>query len=929
MSDVEVKFGAEAGGFISEVKRLSDVFTTEFKKSFQEALRANDGIQKELGQTERAMREVETSAKGMSGTFSSLRGALAGAAIGVGIAQIATNVVKTSAEFERLRSVLATLEGESASQARFAELKKFAAETPFDLQQVVTAFSKLKARGLDPGQEALRAYGNVAAGMGKSLDQFIEAVADSAVGQNERLLEFGIVARQEGDRVAFTFNGVTTTVARNSTEIQKYLQSIGQTDFAGAMGRQMSTLGGAFSNLGDAVATLADEIGQGGLSQAIGEVAREMSSASTEGNNWASQLGSVLGSAVTQTWEVIKTFGQVVYDVFTTVADVFRDLTGSTASNGELIRRVFRFVQETIVEFGYILKVTVLTAKGIIQELIVTFTALSRAVIAALRFDGSGFIAAMQSWSSQSIAIARNTANQIRAETAKADASLNKIRNPQKPASGSGAVSLPGYTPPAAAPSFAPKGRTGGRGGGGSGAGGGADNRLSEWREELQQRIQTELKYTEDSSALEIRFWEAKLRTVRQGSKEYRDIQNNLYQLRKRQAQEETRERQERIGQALAVSEIIGDTEADLAQSRLDRERDNLESLRELHEISDQEYIAAAAALDQRELQLQADHESRMYTIKVNSLRDQLALENITPEERRRINNELERLEIEHQGRLARIRANAENTTNQVQNQLAVEQKQRWLNILAPVGQAFDGFLQSMWQLTSSFGQAILQVGNQIVSQFISLGVQMLTNWIATEVAKTAATTAGVAVRTTTEVAGATASDAVSTASGIKQIAISAVKAAAGAYAAIAQIPVVGPFLAPAVAAAALYGVYRLGKGIFSARDGVGDVPYDDAPFLLHKNEMVLPADIARPLRETLRGAGPTLSGGASGVLAALGGTGLRDTLSTLADRRGSEAVSVHFNVSAMDGNSVNKFFENNKHQVAKAVKSAVRNGRR
>jgi hypothetical protein len=75
-----------------------------------------------------------------------------------------------------------------------------------------------------------------------------------------------------------------------------------------------------------------------------------------------------------------------------------------------------------------------------------------------------------------------------------------------------------------------------------------------------------------------------------------------------------------------------------------------------------------------------------------------------------------------------------------------------------------------------------------------------------------------------------------------------------GVYASIAQIPIVGPVLAPAAAAAALYGVIKLGQSIFSARDGIGTVPYDDAPFLLHRNEMVLPANLASPLRAMLQG---------------------------------------------------------------------------
>jgi hypothetical protein len=40
---------------------------------------------------------------------------------------------------------------------------------------------------------------------------------------------------------------------------------------------------------------------------------------------------------------------------------------------------------------------------------------------------------------------------------------------------------------------------------------------------------------------------------------------------------------------------------------------------------------------------------------------------------------------------------------------------------------------------------------------------------------------------------------------------------------------------------------------VASAEGGMGTVPYDNAPFLLHKNEMVLPANLASPLRSMLQ----------------------------------------------------------------------------
>lgn len=188
-------------------------------------------------------------------------------------------VIDVNTDFQRLNASLITVTG-SAEKAKdtFKILEDFAAETPYDLNQVVEAFIKLKALGLDPSEDALRSYGNTASAMGKTLNDFIEAVADASTFEFERLKEFGIVARQQGDEVRLTFQGVTTTVKKNATEIEKYLRDIGNITFGDAMERQMDTLGGAFSNLGDEAATLARNIGESGVSAAIQSITERLTS---------------------------------------------------------------------------------------------------------------------------------------------------------------------------------------------------------------------------------------------------------------------------------------------------------------------------------------------------------------------------------------------------------------------------------------------------------------------------------------------------------------------------------------------------------------------------------------------------------------------------------------------------------------------------
>jgi hypothetical protein len=84
-------------------------------------------------------------------------------------------------------------------------------------------------------------------------------------------------------------------------------------------------------------------------------------------------------------------------------------------------------------------------------------------------------------------------------------------------------------------------------------------------------------------------------------------------------------------------------------------------------------------------------------------------------------------------------------------------------------------------------------------------------------------------------------------------IAMRAYQAAAGAYAAIAAIPYVGPVLAPIAAGVALAGAIAFAKNIFSAEGGF-DIPKGTNPIVqTHANEMILPsrhADTMRALSE-------------------------------------------------------------------------------
>ncbi|WP_257306305.1 hypothetical protein [Geothrix campi] len=131
----------------------------------------------------------------------------------------------------------------------------------------------------------------------------------------------------------------------------------------------------------------------------------------------------------------------------------------------------------------------------------------------------------------------------------------------------------------------------------------------------------------------------------------------------------------------------------------------------------------------------------------------------------------------------------------------------------------------------------------------------------------------------------------------MKEVVTNAKSAASGAYNAMVGIPYIGPFIAPVAAAVAFAGTMAFAEG------GWDQVPADQVA-MIHKNEMVLPAHIAGPLRESLQGGG--------GLAAAGAGSG-----------------PVNINIHSVDAKSVERLFAHNQGPLLRTLREAMRNGRR
>lgn len=263
--NVRVKFTTDgAGNLQASVVGLGDAAKTTGTK-MQQAGEKTSWWRGQLEQLKVAVKANAAELFLLQGGAIGLATTLTGEASNA-IKEFARSTVETIAAYQSLRVTLNTVEGSAEKAARtFGALRDWAARTPYQLQDATHAWVQLRAQGLEPSLQLMTALGNIASGMDKSLDQITQAVLDAAQGEFERLKEFGVKARVEGDHLVFTWKGVQTEVEYSSNAIVGYLQNIGETDFAGLMEAQSETLGGSISNLQDAIDGLKNAIGEAGL----------------------------------------------------------------------------------------------------------------------------------------------------------------------------------------------------------------------------------------------------------------------------------------------------------------------------------------------------------------------------------------------------------------------------------------------------------------------------------------------------------------------------------------------------------------------------------------------------------------------------------------------------------------------------------------
>lgn len=213
-------------------------------------------MNRKLGKTDKTVKKSTSSVRGFGK-------ALVVAFSAAVVSNLGRKVVDVTAEFQKLEAVLTnTLGSSSSAKVALMQIQEFASTTPFAVSELTQSFVKLANQGFTPTVKQMRLLGDVAASTGKSFDQLTEAIIDAQTGEFERLKEFGIRAKSMGDKVAFTFKGVTTTVDNTGAALRNYVLGLGELEgVSGSTAAISATLGGKISNLGDNMEMLFNTIG--------------------------------------------------------------------------------------------------------------------------------------------------------------------------------------------------------------------------------------------------------------------------------------------------------------------------------------------------------------------------------------------------------------------------------------------------------------------------------------------------------------------------------------------------------------------------------------------------------------------------------------------------------------------------------------------
>lgn len=269
------------------------------------------------------------------------------------------------------------------------------------------------------------------------------------------------------------------------------------------------------------------------------------------------------------------------------------------------------------------------------------------------------------------------------------------------------------------------------------------------------------------------------------------------------------------------------DIEKQTALSSLQIQMDNLDSSLVQQQITDLQMLEGKKTLEAKKFAIELEYADKRKLL---------------------LNGDVEKTKV-IDDKILSMKQGYATTLNKTNNQIAEKSGETYRSMMASVTSTIGTSIGQVLNGTMKVKTAMTKILTDLLGMFTQFIGKQIAAHLMGEQTMTAATILGNTTRVASTVWASMVSVATTIGEAIARIGAYAVVAAAGAYAALAGIPIVGPFIAPVAAVAALVAVGSMVKSMASAEGGY-DIPNGVNPMTqLHQNEMVLPAEHANTIR--------------------------------------------------------------------------------
>lgn len=285
---------------INTITNLVDLNTTKYSKKLK-AMKA----------------DTKKATKSMSSSFAGIGSAWKAAIAAVATGALAGAITKELKATETaVASFISATGGVTEARAQFEMLQQAARDTiqPFDALKAVAL--DLRKNGVQATADQLKTFSQIAYGTGQSLETVGRAFTATIQGRYKALNQLGIVAQDNGAKIALTYKGITTEIDKNSEALGDYFKKIGQQN-EGVLDYLQGGITGALNQLENAWGDFYRALAESGLGALISDAVRTAADALDGLTSWINTNRPYFESFFNQ---VREGFGAIADAVKQTVA---------------------------------------------------------------------------------------------------------------------------------------------------------------------------------------------------------------------------------------------------------------------------------------------------------------------------------------------------------------------------------------------------------------------------------------------------------------------------------------------------------------------------------------------------------------------------------------------------------------------------------